>query len=87
MTNYTCSTQNALKLKLTIKIKIAMNYKNKLAFIIILLASSFLIGCDIPENPLRAKARATEQQAEQPGREQETKHGSAISDSFKKDDN
>lgn len=47
------------------------------------------MGCDSAEdmgsNPLRIKAREIEQQQEQTGREQETKYGSAISESFKKD--
>lgn len=61
-----------------------MNFKTLL---LVAITASLLIGCDPQENmgsnPLRAKAKEIKQQQEQEGREQETKYGSAISDSFK----
>jgi len=61
-----------------------MNSKNLL---LIALTTSFLVGCDMGSNPLRAKAREVErQQQEQKAeatREQETKYGKDISKSFK----
>jgi hypothetical protein len=63
-----------------------MNCKN---IILIAITTLFLIGCDPQENmgsnPLRAKAKEIKHQKEQAGREQETRYGSAISESFKKD--
>jgi len=59
-----------------------MNSKNLL---LIALATSFLLGCDMGSNPLRAKAREVERQQQeqaQATREQETKYGKDISQSF-----
>lgn len=57
-----------------------MNYKNNLLIAI--------TGYDPQENmgsnPLMAQAREIERQQEQADREQETKYGTAISNSFKK---
>jgi len=62
-----------------------MNSKN---ILLMAITTAFLMGCDPQENmgsnPLRAKAKAIEHQQEQASREQETKYGSAISESFKK---
>jgi len=59
-----------------------MNSKNLL---LIALTTSFLVGCDMGSNPLRAKAREAERQQQEQAeaaREQETKYGKAISKSF-----
>jgi len=60
-----------------------MHCKNLL---LIAIATSFLMGCDLQEdmgsNPLRAKAREIERQQDIDGREQEIKYGKAISKSF-----
>jgi len=57
-----------------------MHYKNLL---LIALTASFLLGCDMGSNPLRAKAHEVErQQQEQAAREKETKYGKAISKSL-----
>ncbi|HIF17473.1 MAG TPA: hypothetical protein EYG50_00485 [Cycloclasticus sp.] len=61
-----------------------MDYKNSLAILITSLLLIVLAGCDVPENPLRAQARAVEKKTEEPGREQETKYGLAISDASKR---
>jgi len=58
-----------------------MYYKNLL---LIALTISFLGGCDMGSNPLRAKAREVERQEQEQakaGREQETEYGKAISQS------